>query len=83
MAGITRAGLAARKALRVHWPKAHANFYPYNGTWHIGDGYGGYECDLGSGTTINEAWIEAARLEVERKAYRDNFAERGHDSAAT
>ena len=57
------------RLVRTRWPKAYAIQYPHDKTWHIGDGYGGYETDLGSGDTRDAAWQDAYRQENERKAF--------------
>ena len=48
---------------------------PGGADWHIGDGYGGYECDLGSGATAAGAWKDAAER-LATKAENEEF-ERG------
>ena len=58
-----------RKLVKSRWPKAYAARYPHNNIWHIGDGYGGYECILGSGNTAKDAWEDAYKQENERKPF--------------
>lgn len=58
-----------KKIVQSRWPKAKAVKYPHDGTWHIGDGYGGFESDLGSADTEAGAWAAAYESENARKAF--------------
>ena len=58
-----------KELVKSRWPKSYAVLYPHDGTWHIGDGYGGYECDLGSGPTAKDAWEDAYKQENERESF--------------
>jgi hypothetical protein len=63
--------MMSKAAVKSRWPKAYAVRYPHDGVWHIGDGYGGYECDLGSGPTAEAAWADAYKQENERELFTE------------
>lgn len=61
-----------KKIVKSRWPRAYAvNYAARSGgnDWHIGDGYGGYESDLGSGDTESAAWEAAYNSEHERRPF--------------